>query len=80
MKKQIDVNEEKLNALEMYLAQKGSSLEAELSKFTEHLFEKTVPQNVRDFIEMSGNRKPARKSRVAARADVPPQDEPVGGV
>lgn len=63
MKKTIDVSEEKLTALEMYLAQKNTTLDAELTKFTEQLYLKTVPQNVRDFIEMTSARKPVRKPR-----------------
>ena len=51
MKKTIDVSEEKLTALEMYLAQKNTTLDAELTKFTEQLYLKVVPQNVRDFID-----------------------------
>ena len=63
MKKTVDVSEEKLTALEMYLAQKNTTLDAELTKYTEQLYLKTVPQNVRDFIEMTGSRKSARRPR-----------------
>ena len=56
MKKNIDVSEEKLSALEMYLAQKGTDLDGELTKFTELLYAKTVPQNVRDYIETTAKR------------------------
>lgn len=72
MKISIELSEEKRSALEMYLAQKGTSLEAELTKYAEQLYTKTVPQNVRDFIEMTGSRRQPRKPRA-----VPPRSEPV---
>lgn len=68
MKISVQVDNEKLSALEMYLAQKDTTLDAELTKYTEQLYLKTVPQNVRDFIEMTGSRKPARKPRTAQHA------------
>lgn len=63
MKKSIDMSEEKLTALEMYLVQKDTNLDAELTKYTELLYTKTVPQNVRDYIEMTSARRAARKAR-----------------
>ena len=68
MKISVQVDDEKLSALEMYLAQKDTTLDAELTRYTEQLYLKTVPQNVRDFIEMTGSRKPARKPRTAQHA------------
>ena len=68
MKISVQVDDEKLSALEMYLAQKDTTLDAELTKYTEQLYLKTVPQNVRDFIEMTGSRKPARKPRTVQHA------------
>ncbi len=53
MKKNIDVNEEKLSALEMYLAQKNTTLDEELTKYTEQLYTKTVPQNVRNYSQQT---------------------------
>lgn len=69
MKKNIDVSEEKLAALEMYLAQKDSTLDAELMKYTEHLYTKIVPQNVRDYIEMTTARKAVRKPKPSPDGD-----------
>ena len=57
----VNVNEEKLSAIEMYLEQKSTTLAAELDKYIEQLYSKVVPQNVRDFIDMMSDRKPARK-------------------
>ena len=49
----IELDQSKTAALKMYLEQKESSLEAEISKFVEQLYNKIVPQNVRDFIDLS---------------------------
>ena len=48
----ISYDEEKLNALKMYLRQKNSSLDDELVKTLDTLYGKTVPAGVRDFISM----------------------------
>ncbi len=48
----ISYDEEKLNALKMYLRQKNSSLDDELVKMLDTLYGKTVPAGVRDFISM----------------------------
>ena len=65
----ISVQEEKLSAMEMYLEQKGISLSAEVEKHIEQLYSKIVPQNVRDFIDMMSDRKPARKQKITASAE-----------
>ena len=59
----VNVNEEKLSAIEMYLEQKSTTLAAELDKYIEQLYSKVVPQNVRNFIDMKSMTKPARKTR-----------------
>ncbi len=71
----ISVNEEKLSAVEMYLEQKNTTLEAELDKYVEQLYQKNVPQNVRDFIDMMSAKKPARKPRNSAPAETEKQYE-----
>lgn len=68
MIKKVPINfsydEEKLNALKIYLTQKGVTLEDELEKATEVVYAKYVPQNVREFIDMrSGRVAPAPKRR-----------------
>lgn len=50
---QISLPESKISALRMYLSQKNTTLECELSRYAEQLYGKTVPQNVREFIEMT---------------------------
>ena len=57
----VSVNEKKLSAIEMYLEQKNTTLAAELEKYADQLYGKVVLQNVRDFIDMMSDRKPARK-------------------
>lgn len=54
MKKQISVSveSEKLSALTMYLEQKNMHLTEELDKCIENLYQKNVPQNVRELIEL----------------------------
>lgn len=61
----ISFDEEKLNALKMYLTQKNMQAEKELEKVLETLYAKTVPSGVREFIEMKYGTapKPAEKSR-----------------
>lgn len=59
----VSVNEKKLSAIEMYLEQKNTTLAAELEKYADQLYGKVVLQNVRDFIDMMSDRKPARKQK-----------------
>ena len=61
----ISFDEEKLNALKMYLTQKNMQAEKELEKALETLYTKTVPAGVREFIEMKSGTapKPAEKSQ-----------------
>ena len=48
----VTFDEEKLNALKLYLDQKGAKTEDELSKALDLLYTKTVPAGVREFIDM----------------------------
>lgn len=48
----LSYDEEKLNALKLYLKQKDINLDAELTKSLDTLFNKTVPASVREFIGM----------------------------
>ena len=54
----ISFDEEKLNALKMYLTQKNMQAEKELEKALETLYNKTVPAGVRKFIEMKSGTAP----------------------
>ena len=70
MKKTISVqiSEEKLSAIEMYLEQKNTTLAAEMDKYVEQLYGKVVPQVVRDYIEKMARQQKPRQRR-------PTQDE-----
>lgn len=48
----VTFDEEKLNALKLYLDQKGAKTEDELAKALDALYTKTVPAGVREFIDM----------------------------
>lgn len=77
MKKSVTVavNDEKLSAIEMYLEQKNTTLAAELDRYVDQLYQKNVPQNVRDFIDMMSAKKPARKPRNSSPAETEKQSE-----
>lgn len=49
----IQIPEEKLSAIEMYLEQKNTTLAAELDKQVEQIYTKVVPRNVREYIELT---------------------------
>ena len=57
-------DEEKLSALKMYLGQKNTTVEKELSKALDVLYGKTVPAGVREFIALrSGEVSPTEKKK-----------------
>ena len=59
----LSMSDEKLSALEMYLAQRNTTLTAEIDKYAEQLYSKNVPQNVREYIEMTSDSKNVKRSR-----------------
>ena len=65
MKKQISigVESEKLSALNMYLEQKNMHLSDELDECIESLYQKNVPQSVRDFIDLQVKEKAKRREK-----------------
>lgn len=65
----VSIEAEKLAALEMYLGQKNMKLSEELEKFSEQLYQKYVPSNVREFIELTAAKKPPRKTKATAPAE-----------
>lgn len=48
----ISYDEDKLTALRLYLGQKNQTVEEELLAATDNLYTKTVPNNVREFIDL----------------------------
>lgn len=71
----VSIDTEKLTALEMYLGQKNLKLSEELEKFSEQLYQKYVPSNVREFIELTAAKKPPKKSKNTAPAENENQSE-----
>lgn len=65
----VSIDAEKLTALEMYLGKKNLKLTEELEKFSEQLYQKYVPSNVREFIELTVTKKPPRQAKNAAPAE-----------
>ena len=72
MKKSVNVSvdAEKLAALDMYLGQKNMKLSEELEKFSEQLYQKYVPSNVREFIELTVAKKPPKKPKSIAPVEL----------
>ena len=48
----LSYDEEKLNALKLYLEQKNAQVEDELTSALDTLYQKNVPSGVREFIDM----------------------------
>jgi len=71
----LSMSDEKLSALEMYLAQRNTTLTSEIDKYTEQLYSKNVPQNVREYIEMTSDSKPIRKSKPTKNPEGRPPSE-----
>lgn len=59
----VQIPEEKLSAIEMYLEQKNTTLAAELDKQVEQIYTKVVPQNVREYIELIAKQQIRRPRR-----------------
>ena len=59
----ISLDDRKVMALKMYLSEKKSSLNEEISKYAEQLYNKVVPQNVRDFIDMEAKQQSEGKPK-----------------
>lgn len=71
----VSVDSEKLSALEMYLGQKNMKLSEELEKFAEQLYQKYVPSNVREFIELTASKKPSCRTKPTAPVESENQSE-----
>ncbi|MDR0851761.1 MAG: DUF6103 family protein [Clostridiales Family XIII bacterium] len=57
-------DEEKMNAVKVFLAQKNSSVEEEGVIFLDALYKKIVPASVREFIDLKGGGEPEKKKPV----------------
>ncbi len=59
----LSMSVEKLSALEMYLAQRNTTLTAEIDKYAEQLYTKIVPQNVREYIDLTTENRSVYRER-----------------
>lgn len=69
----VQIPEEKLSAIEMYLEQKNTTLAAELDKQVEQIYAKVVPQNVREYIELTAKQQIRRPRRSVESSTKPEQ-------
>ena len=67
---QITFEEEKLRALRRYIAKRDSTLEAELQKAAQRLYEKVVPAAVKEYISDCTQDDPVRKPQKKSEAQV----------
>ena len=67
---QITFEEEKLRALRRYIAKRDSTLEAELQKAAQRLYEKVVPAAVQEYISDCTLDDPVRKPQKKSEAQV----------
>ena len=67
---QITFEEEKLRALRRYIAKRDSTLEAELQKAAQRLYEKVVPVAVQEYISDCTQDNPVRKPQKKSEAQV----------
>lgn len=77
----INLDEEKVNVLRLYLAQRDCTPESELEKAAEVLYSKYVPAGVREFIELNAGSKvlpKPKKPRPAPSSAVGVPPEPDG--
>ncbi len=65
----VQVDAEKLRAIQFYAGRKDSSMEAELEDCVNKIYEKYVPAQTREYIEsIARPERPPRASRPASRA------------
>ena len=69
----ITLDDKKVQALKMYLSEKKTSLDEQLSNYAEQLYGKIVPQNVRDYIAMTEKQQSAEKPK---KPRAKPTDQP----
>ena len=67
---QITFEEEKLRALRRYIAKRDSTLEAELQKAAQRLYEEVVPAAVQEYISDCTQDDPVRKPQKKSEAQV----------
>lgn len=67
----IEFDEHKVKALKIYLEKKDTTVEEQMKKALEYLYEKNVPAGVRDFLSMSyeDTAKTPKKPKKTLKAD-----------
>ena len=71
----VQVDAEKLRAIQFYAGRKDSTVEAELEGCIEKLYEKYVPGPTREYIEnMAAAARPARSSRSVPSSGTAPEE------
>ena len=66
----VQVDAEKLRAIQFYVGRKNSTVEAELEDCVNKIYEKYVPAQTREYIEcMSAPERPPRSSRSVPRTE-----------
>ena len=80
----ISYDEEKLAALRLYLGQKNQTVEEELLSAADNLYTKTVPGNVREFIDLRAGKtvsepKKRKPKPNTVTEDVEPESEASAG-
>lgn len=70
----VQYDEEKLNTVKIFLEKKGLSLSDEIVKFIDGLYNKNVPSQVREFLELKRSSQkesvPKQNAKPKARSDV----------
>lgn len=72
----VPYDEEKLAALRLYLDQKGQTVETELASAVDSLYVKSVPGNVREYIDLrvgTASTAEKKKAKTRASAEVVPE-------
>ncbi|WP_297961112.1 DUF6103 family protein [uncultured Ruminococcus sp.] len=59
----LSMSDKKISALEMYLTQRNTTLNAEIDKYAEQLYSKTVLKNVREYIDTVSSNNQAKKTK-----------------
>ena len=70
----ISYDEEKLAALRLYLGQKNQTVEEELLSATDNLYTKTVPGNVREFIDLRAGKTVSEPKKRRPKPNLIPED------
>lgn len=66
----INYEEEKYSTIKLYISQRGMSIEEEVSKTIDALYNKHVPANVREFFELKKGQKESAVSKVKKNKNI----------